>query len=110
MRLDSSLNSFTRDQVEKNILANSKELEKEVVSAIEEIKTKCCQFATPKEGTGRAAFDNLSETKIAKAKSASLEKFNQIKKVALDAKKEYEDATLLWMSCKSSYSLFRVSN
>ena len=38
MRLDDSLNPFTRDQVEKNILANSKELEKEVVTAIEKIK------------------------------------------------------------------------
>ena len=110
MRLDSSLNSFTRDQVEKNILANSKELEKEVVSAIEEIKQNVASLLLQKKELQQAAFDNLSETKIAKAKNASLEKFNQIKKVALDAKKEYEDATLLWMSCKSSYSLFRVSN
>ena len=50
MRLDSSLNSFTRDQVEKNILANSKELEKEVVSAIEEIKQNVASLL-PKEGT-----------------------------------------------------------
>ena len=110
MRLDSSLNSFTRDQVEKNILANSKELEKEVVSAIEEIKQNVASLLLQKKELQQAAFDNLSDTKIAKAKSASLEKFNQIKKVTLDAKKEYEDATLLWMSCKSSYSLFRVSN
>ena len=48
MRLDSSLNSFTRDQVEKNILANSKS-GKEVVSAIEEIKQNVASFL--KKGT-----------------------------------------------------------
>ena len=109
MRLTSSLNQFTRDQVEKNILANSKELEKEVVSAIEDIKQSVARLLIQKKELQQAAFDSLSEAKIAKTKRANLEKFNRIKNLVLEAKKEYEDATLLWMSCKSSYSLYRAA-
>ncbi|MEL0099383.1 MAG: hypothetical protein VW907_07505, partial [Opitutae bacterium] len=109
MRLTSSLNQFTRDQVEKNILANSKELEKEVVSAIEDIKQSVARLLIQKKELQQAAFDSLSEAKISKTKRANLEKFNRIKNLVLEAKKEYEDATLLWMSCKSSYSLYRAA-
>ena len=55
MRSDKSLNEFTRNQVEENILINSKKLEKEVISAIEEIK-QCRPFVRKKEKPAAKRF------------------------------------------------------
>ena len=109
MRLDDSLNPFTRDQVEKNILANSKELEKEVVTAIEKIKADVTGALAKKKELQQAAFDHISESSLARSKNKNLANFNKIEQVTLEAKKKYEDAYLLWMSCKSSYTLYRAS-
>lgn len=109
MRLDDSLNPFTRDQVEKNILANSKELEKEVVTAIEKIKADVTGALAKKKELQQAAFDHISESSLARSKNKNLATFNKIEQVTLEAKKKYEDAYLLWMSCKSSYTLYRAS-
>ena len=110
MRLDLTLNKYTRDQVEKNISANSKQLETEVIAAIEEIKQSVTQLLEKKRALQQAIFDHLSEAKLAQSKSTNVKKFSKIKQLMLEAKKEYEDATLLWMSCKSSYSLYRATN
>ena len=109
MRLDRTLNEFTRNQVEENILINSKELEKEVISAIEEIKQSVAQLLSKKKSLQQSAFDYLAEAKLSRTKTLHMDRYNKIKELALEAKKQYEDATLLWMSCKSSFSLYRVA-
>ena len=110
MRLDNSLNEFTRNQVEKNILENSKELEKQVVTAIDEMKTAVAGLLQQKKELQQAAFDHISESNLASTKGKNLEKFNKIKQIVLEAKKQYEDANLQWLSCKSSYRLYREAN
>ena len=105
MRLDSSLNEFTRTQVE-NILENSKELENQVVAAIEEMWNVASLLQQKKE-LQQTAFDCISESKLAHSKGYKMEKFNKIKEVVLEAKKQYEDANLQWLSCKTSYSLYQ---
>ena len=106
MRLDSSLNEFTRTQVEKNILENSKELENQVVAAIEEMKANVASLLQQKKELQQTAFDCISESKLAHSKGYKMEKFNKIKEVVLEAKKQYEDANLQWLSCKTSYNLY----
>ena len=59
MRSDKSLNEFTRNQVEENILINSKELEKEVISAIEEIKQSVAHLLERKKSLQQSAFDHF---------------------------------------------------
>ena len=110
MRLDNSLNEFTRERVEKNLLENSKQLEKEVVTAIEQIKAEVTALLLKKKELQQAAFESLSTNKTGINKSANIDKFNKVKQLVLAAKKEYEDATLAWMSCKSSYSLYRLTD
>ena len=108
MRLDRTLNEFTRNQVEENILINSKKLEKDVISAIAEIKQSVAQLLSKKKSLQQSAFDYLEEAKISRAESLHMNRYNKIKAQAMETKKQYEDATLLWMSCKSSFSLYRV--
>ena len=86
MRLDNSLNEFTRNQIEKNILENSKELEKLVVAAIEEMKAKVADLLQQKKELQQAAFDYISESKLASSRGKNLEKFNKIKQVVLEEK------------------------
>jgi len=108
MRLDRTLNEFTRNQVEENILINSKKLEKDVISAIAEIKQSVAQLLSKKKSLQQSAFDYLEEAKLSRAESLHMNRYNKIKAQAMETKKQYEDATLLWMSCKSSFSLYRV--
>ena len=109
MRLDSTLNEFTRNEVEKNIMANSKELEKEVISAIEKLKERVSELLLQKKELQQAAFDHISNATILKTKTQRIEMFDKIKKLALESRKAFEDSTLLWMSCKSSYNLYRAT-
>ena len=109
MRLDSTLNEFTRNEVEKNIMANSKELEKEVISAIEKLKERVSELLIQKKELQQAAFDHISNATILKTKTQRIEMFDKIKKLALESRKAFEDSTLLWMSCKSSYNLYRAT-
>ena len=68
MRSDKSLNEFTRNQVEENILINSKELEKEVISAIEQIKQSVAHLLE-KKSLQQNAFDHLSTERLVNPKT-----------------------------------------
>jgi len=109
MRSDKSLNEFTRNQVEENILINSKELEKEVISAIEEIKQSVALLLERKKSLQQNAFDHLSTERLVKSKNVQMNRFSKMQELVSEAKAQYEDATLRWMSCKSSFSLYRVT-
>ena len=110
MRSDKSLNEFTRNQVEENILINSKELEKEVISAIDEIKQSVARLLERKKTLQQSAFDHLSDGRLLKSKNIQMNRFSKMQELVSEAKAQYEDATLRWMSCKSSFSLYRVAD
>lgn len=105
MLLDPSLNDFTRKEVQKNIQANSSNLEKQVVLAIESLKEDVTALLFQKKELQKSIFDQISDREIATQKSHHILNLQNLKESHANLRKEYEDETLLWMSCKSSYSL-----
>ena len=108
MRLDQTLNKFTREEVEKNILATSQDLEMQVVSAIDYLKKTVSELLLRKKDLQKTIFDHISEAKLALSQSENIRRFKQIKIFASDLHKDYEDETLKWIACKSSYTLYRT--
>ena len=108
MRLDQTLNKFTREEVEKNILATSQDLEKQVVSAIDYLKKTVSELLLRKKDLQKTIFDHISEAKLALSQSENIRRFKQIKIFASNLHKDYEDETLKWIACKSSYTLYRT--
>lgn len=105
MLLDPSLNDFTRKEVQKNIQANSANLEKQVVLAIESLKKDVTVLLDQKRELQKSIFEQISSRKIALQKSHNVLSLQNLKESHANLIKIYEDETLLWMSCKSSYSL-----
>ena len=108
MRLDQTLNKFTRDEVEKNILSTSQDLEKQVVSAIDHLKKTVSELLLRKKDLQKTIFDHISDAKLALSQSGNIRRFKQIKILASNLHKDYEDETLKWIACKSSYTLYRT--
>jgi hypothetical protein len=108
MRLDQTLNKFTREEVEKKILATSQDLEMQVVSAIDYLKKTVSELLLRKKDLQKTIFDHISEAKLALSQSENIRRFKQIKIFASDLHKDYEDETLKWIACKSSYTLYRT--
>jgi hypothetical protein len=108
MRLDQTLNKFTREEVEKNILATSQDLEKQVVTAIDHLKKIVSELLLRKKDLQKTIFDHISEAKLALSQSENIRRFKQIKILASNLHKDYEDETLRWIACKSSYTLYRT--
>lgn len=108
MRLDQTLNKFTREEVEKNILATSQDLEKQVVTAIDHLKKTVSELLLRKKALQKTIFDHLSAAKLALSQSENIRRFQQIKDLASNLHKDYEDETLRWIACKSSYTLYRT--
>jgi hypothetical protein len=108
MRLDQSLNDFTRKEVESNILATSKDLEKQVVSAIDNLKQTVTELLIKKTDLQKAIFDHLSHAKLALSQNENIRRFNKTKALASELQKNYEDETLKWITFKSSFTLYRT--
>jgi hypothetical protein len=105
MLLDPSLNNLTRKEVQKNIQANSVNLEKQVVLAIESLKKEVTVLLYQKRELQKSIFEQISDREIALQKSHNVISLQKLKESHANLRKEYEDENLLWMSCKSSYSL-----
>jgi hypothetical protein len=105
MLLDPNLNDFTRKEVQKNIQANSSNLEKQVILAIESLKEDVTVLLDQKKELQKSIFEQISDREIAMQKSHNILNLRKLKESHANLRKEYEDETLLWMSCKSSYSL-----
>ncbi len=106
MLSDQTLNEFTREEVQKNIKANSLNLEKQVISAIEFLKEEVSGLLSEKKALQKAIFDQISETEMAIKRSPNVLRLDDLRQLQAVLKKEYEDENLLWIACKSSYSLF----
>jgi hypothetical protein len=105
MLLDPSLNDFTRKEVQKNIQANSSNLEKQVVLAIDSLKKDVTGLLFQKKELQKSIFDQISDREIAMQKSHHILNLQNLKESHAKLRKEFEDETLLWISYKSSYSL-----
>lgn len=108
MRLDQSLNDFTRKEVEKNILATSKDLEKQVVSAIDNLKQTVTELLIKKKDLQKSIFNHLSDAKLALSQNENIRRFTKTKALVSELQKDYEDETLKWISFKSSFTLYRT--
>ena len=108
MRLDQSLNDFTRKEVESNILATSEDLEKQVVSAIDNLKQTVTELLIKKKDLQKSIFDHFSDAKLALSQNENIKRFNKTKALASELQKNYEDETLKWITFKSSFTLYRT--
>ena len=76
-----------------------------MVLAIESLKEDVTVLLDQKKELQKSIFEQISDREIAMQKSHNILNLRKLKESHANLRKEYEDETLLWMSCKSSYSL-----
>jgi len=100
------LNDFTREEVIKNIEANSQSLEQQVLAAVESLKGETSSLLEDKKALQQTIYSNISNSELALAKSPKVLSLQNLKEIHAQKKREYEDDQLIWISSKSSYSLY----
>ena len=110
LQKDADLNAFTQEEVKKKIHETSQNLEKEVINAIDQLKTKVGSLLNQKQILQQSAVDAIEESRLSISRDPAVAKLEDIRTQLARLKSEFEQKQLEWMAAKKAFSLIPKTN